>query len=81
MDFFLGEHCIYAKEIINELPGREAEIFREPEGILTFLCETEASILGFTSRILEEKARQGKQVGPATGARWWTLKSTLKRFK
>lgn len=70
-----------AVEIMNELPGGEAERLRKPEGVETYLCETEGSVLGFTSRTEEEQKMQSKGLGPEAGGSWWTLKSSLNQLK
>lgn len=78
---FLGAHCICAEEAIHELSEGEAEILREPEGVLMFLCETKGIVLGFISRMEEDHERQGKRMVPEAGGTWWTLISTLKQLK
>lgn len=67
--------------MIHELPGGEAEILKEPEAVLTFLCETKGILFGFTSRVEEDHERQGQRMVPEAGETWWTLKSTLKQLK
>lgn len=50
--------------MINELPGGEDEVLKEPESVLIFMCETNVFVLGFTTRMEEEQERQCKGMGP-----------------
>lgn len=63
-DYYLGKRCICVEEMINELPGGEDEVLGEPESVLTFMCETNVFVCGFTSRMEEEQERQCKGMGP-----------------